>query len=301
MSAGLIHNLRNDAVDETVPLSRLLRRAKILSSLLRNDSFKSWVHNELDGYDSETEVPKYRMAVSPAQGTFVSRFSMVRNVVVLPRYNLPEVVKSITYDYNFVQSVGEIEALIESIGVSDEDNFQVPWPAEAVLLARDAIRMDDGAQLVEAYQLVTPAMLARVLDSVRNRLLDFVLELEELDPEIAESERKIPSLPSGEVAQALNVTIYGDNNVVASGKGISQSVSIQTGEVLPILDQIVEALRKDKSLSEESLKDSLDDVEILRREVNRENPRNAILGSILSHLGSIASVAGYVQQLQQLV
>lgn len=300
MRANLIRSLRDEAVDESTPLARLLRRAKVLSSLLKNPRFKEWVRNETNGYDGDSTLPEYRMAVSPAHGTFVSSSARVSNVI-LPQYNLPEAVKPMALELNFPESVGELEALVEALEASAEENYRAFWPAEAVILARDSIQMGDGGRLVEAYQLVTPAMLARVLDAIRNRLLDFVLELEELDPKIAESEDHIQALSSGEVSRALNVTIYGNNNVVASGTGTTQNITIRANEALPVLDKIEEALRQDDSLPEKSRKESLEDLDLIRTEIGRERPRHVVLSSVLSHLGSVASIAGYVGQLQAMV
>ena len=102
--------------------------------------------------------------------------------------------------------------------------LQHPWLAEAVLWLRQIITME-GYMLVEVYQPLPKPSFEGILDAVRNRLLDFVLGLQELDPNVLDSEKALSGLTGEQVSQVFNIAIHGDHNVVAGGKDISQSVT----------------------------------------------------------------------------
>lgn len=99
------------------------------------------------------------------------------------------------------------------------------WPTEAVIIARDIIGLS-GYTLIEMYQPITKAALESVVDAVRTRFLDFLLALQNINVEVLESESALTNLPKEQVAQVFNVTVFGNNNVVATHSTIGD-VSVQ--------------------------------------------------------------------------
>jgi hypothetical protein len=94
------------------------------------------------------------------------------------------------------------------------------------MIARDTIRLSHGFSLIEMYQPITKAVLERIVDSVRTRFLDFLLGLQNINAMVLESETALTGLPKEQVAHVFNVTVFGDNNVVATQSTI-RDVSIQ--------------------------------------------------------------------------
>ena len=47
---SLVAQLQKEVVDSGVPISDILRKAKILASQLKNKEFKRWIDAELKGY-----------------------------------------------------------------------------------------------------------------------------------------------------------------------------------------------------------------------------------------------------------
>jgi hypothetical protein len=58
------------ATDMKQPLTLILRKCLILGYQLRNDRLKAWANQELNGYNSPEDLPKYRggWVVSPRKG-----------------------------------------------------------------------------------------------------------------------------------------------------------------------------------------------------------------------------------------
>ncbi|MBM2827261.1 MAG: hypothetical protein HW403_1325, partial [Dehalococcoidia bacterium] len=83
----------------------------------------------------------------------------------------------------------------------------------------------ENMECLQAWKQVPPAAIEHVLDTVRNRLLTFILELEERYPEAGEEDlSQGKEFPEEEVKQVFNTYILGSHNVVASGGSVTQTV-----------------------------------------------------------------------------
>lgn len=230
----LLQQLRDLVTDPSARLSDILRKAKVLAVTLKQEEFKAWVTHELNGYPPEADLPPYRLLYSPPMGTFSSHFSQVSNFL-LPVSQMPDFIQKWARELRMAHPVAEIEALT----LGDGDRLRHPWPVEAVLLLRDKIVMA-GFVLAEAYQPITKAQLEGVLDAVRNRLLDFLLAIQELRPEAVESDEALQAIPPERINQVFHFTVYGGQPVIATGHGLSQQVI----QVTPgSLHDLVEAFR----------------------------------------------------------
>jgi hypothetical protein len=63
--------------------------------------------------------------------------------------------------------------------------FEIPWPADAVRLLSGVF--NQRLALVEASQVVPATAYTTVLGSIRDTILQFVLDLEGVDPEAGEA------------------------------------------------------------------------------------------------------------------
>ena len=84
--------------------------------------------------------------------------------------------------------------------------------------------------LADAHQPIPTYVISGILDQVKNKLLDFVLGLQEsnITPEDLDS-RKVES---DVVRNLYNIHIHGDRNIVASGEHVEQRVNnVQRGDI----------------------------------------------------------------------
>lgn len=56
----MIRKIINDLATDTISLSKALTMSKIIASDIGSNSFKSWIRNELEGYNKRNELPDYR-------------------------------------------------------------------------------------------------------------------------------------------------------------------------------------------------------------------------------------------------
>jgi len=91
-----INEIRADLINQDINLSTILRKAKVLASILKNKKLKDWVNNELGGYfgDAISTLPKYRKIHLENMGHFSGPFgSGIRNALIPIGY-LPDVAKN---------------------------------------------------------------------------------------------------------------------------------------------------------------------------------------------------------------
>ena len=235
---SLVTRLQADIVDSGVPISDVLRRARILASLLGNDELKRWVRAELEGYQSVDDLPDYRKFTPINMGTFAGPFGRIVKNHTIPIAFLPPEIQRFAKRLDFRQGAKEIEAL--AARTMTKEGFRTPWPAEVVILAQDHIHMEDGSVLVEAWKPIIGSQLHGILDQIRNRLLDFLLELKQINPEVAESEDAIRDVRSDVIQNIISTTIYGGQNTVAAGTNFVQNLaeSVSTGNLKSLIARL---------------------------------------------------------------
>ena len=244
---SLLDEIRSDLVNESANLSNTLRKAKILASAIGLPEFREWVDFELNGYTDRDSVPSYRRFRPINLGTFTGPLQSGANNVMLPTYNLPEMVKEFAENLVFFDGVGALEA-------QTSNSYERKWPQEMVMLARDAMKMTGGMVLVDVQQPIPAHLISGVLDQVKNKLLDFVLGLQESNITSEDLDNRTVET---EVARTLfNINIYGDRNIVASGEQVNQRVNIvQEGNIDSLLGFLREFNIDDDDLGE--LKDAV--------------------------------------------
>lgn len=122
----------------------------------------------------------------------------------IPSIYIPEMLREEMGLLKVTSGIRSLEAHLES----DQQAIRLPWPSDLLLLV-SAERYDGG--LYAAYRWLPRDMIAQVLDTVRNKLLDFTLDLEKQYPEIEASDEALTSVPVETSRQVFYVTFYGAN------------------------------------------------------------------------------------------
>ena len=138
---------------------------------------------------------------------------------VLPTYKLPEPVKSFAENLLFFQSIGELE------GMLTEGKQQQAWPAEFVAVAGKALNIQ-GGRLVDVRRPIPKYVVQGILDNVKNRLLDFVLKMQD---EI--SDDTVEAVDLSNARNIFNTYVYGNQNAVNVAEQLSIKDAIRRGDV----------------------------------------------------------------------
>jgi len=201
---------------------------KILAVRLGNKEFKQWVDNELNGYASGNDLPRYRVLHTESYGDFSGPFgSGLRNVPIPPSCLPKELRDLVTTSY----LTGPISSYASLIHTEDRDNAQESWPADMVAYYGNKIYRDMNC--LAAWKVISYNALTALVDTIRTRVLNFALEIEGEAPDAGEASRNFPPLPQEKVSRVFNTYISGNvQNVATGSSNVSQNGSfmVTTGD-----------------------------------------------------------------------
>lgn len=207
-------------MDSKIDIVQVLRKCRVLASRLNHDELKNWVQKELDGYPPGDIVPDYRVKQCQSKGQFVGLAGAQLKNAPIPTQNLPQELQKEITKVRFRESVSALQNLAET---GDKDSFGSPWPNE--LIQAYAGEFYDDMVLIEAHQVIPRNAIVWVIETVRNRVLNFALEIEAADPTAGEPTPGSKPLPERTVNQIFNNYISGNVGNIASGSSQFQQTA----------------------------------------------------------------------------
>ena len=220
---SLLREIQAAAVDDKISLAVVLRKCTVLAARLGHKEFAEWVQKELNGYENNEDLPSYRVVNCHARGHFSGPFGSGLQNASIPSACLPEDLRHWAEKVFLNGGVSSYEALANT----QESTFSLPWPPN-LTMALQRTRIYKGLVLGEGWQEIPAGALVALLDTVRNKILDFALRIEAKDPEAGEAALGMPVLPEETVNQIYHTVIYAESSPVAiGGREFSQSVQNQ--------------------------------------------------------------------------
>jgi hypothetical protein len=203
----------------------------VLAADLKNEDLKQWASRELNGYPTIDAVPDYRQLHAAAHGSFTNGAYWWRNLTI-PAAILPENSRRFGETVFLRQPVAELQALAES---STKGTLASPWPGELIELQRNKIFT--GMQLVEAWQSITHQEVRGVLDTIRTRVLEFALALQNEAPDAGEADA--PPVPGATVTHLVQTIIHGDvTNLAVGPHAVQVAVNVPQGDLPALIETL---------------------------------------------------------------
>lgn len=228
MKETLLHQIQMEAVDGAQDLSNLLRKCRILAQRLANEDLKTWVIKELDGYDPEEDLPDYRvlnqaLILADYFGAFGAQLRNVR----VPITSIPKEYRDFIAGVRANQGVRQIQ---EQIECAKDGSLRIAIPPEAYGAISNLNVREDMA-MASAVKIVNTSFLQGILDAVRNRILNFTLELESQAPSTGDPLEGLRVNKPDVIQHIFNTEIKGNvGNVSQGGSNISQVANVLTGD-----------------------------------------------------------------------
>jgi len=236
----LLREIQAAATDTQIDISTLLRKAKVLAARLRNPEFEAWVDQELNGYESRKSVPAYRVLFVGAKGNMTDGWWTWNNADIMTSF-LPEEYR----DWGEKCYLDQPIATLAAFAKREAGTLRVPWPPElAVKYGSQGIT---NLQCIKAWQVVNTDSLIGVLDTVRNRLLDFVLKIEAEAPDAGEAEPNIAPISMERLRPIVINTFYGAiGNVAQNSDGSTQTANMGPSpeEMARLVKEMTDHLRE---------------------------------------------------------
>lgn len=90
------------------------------------------------------------------------------------------------------------------------------------------------------------------------------------------------------------------SNIATHSHYVQQTLNNDSG-IENLFQKIIETLKQDQSLAENQQQELLEDIQSLKRELQRIKPRSGMITELYSTLGNTASIASYLPQLQTFI
>ncbi|MEW6994780.1 hypothetical protein AADZ84_11000 [Colwelliaceae bacterium MEBiC 14330] len=233
---SLLREIQDSAVDANESIGTLLRKCKILAARLGSSEFKSWVDSELNGYADVKDMPEYRIMSVSCKGHFSGGFGAAINNAEIPSNCIPKEYRENLYTTYMMQPISSLESLIND---SDGGTVQEPWPANVT--AHFGTKMYQGYNCMQAWKVIPVNALVGVLDVIRNRILNFVLEIESEDPEAGDAPLNSKPVAEDKVQQIFHMHISGNVQNIATGSTNVKQHAINN-EHNEVLNELLHAL-----------------------------------------------------------
>lgn len=172
----IIEQIQNDILQPTISMSNILLKAKVLAYELKNASLKNWIRNELDGYPNKEMLPDYRIISVNSSGKFVSfgigSLLQFRDLPI-PVSVLPNSLQREVSSVRLREGIRSLEEMAQS-----EHGVSWEWPAEWIGVFNDEyLKLGSNLQCIKATISLSPYIFSQIVETVRSRLQDLILEL----------------------------------------------------------------------------------------------------------------------------
>lgn len=236
---SLLRQIQDAAIDSAVDLPTLLRKCKVLAARLGNEDFKRWIDNELSGYDRKEDLPEYRILNVNSKGHFGGPFGSGLRNADIPLMCLPEDLReSLGHSY-MMQPVAAMASLVAG---GKPGTLREPWNPDVVAHFGNTIY--EQMVCMQAWKVIPASAIVAALDTVRTRVLNFVLEIEAQNPAAGEAMSNEKPVPQETVQHIFNAYITGDVQNLSSGStNVSQHAKMQKGVDQEVFAKLLDAIK----------------------------------------------------------
>lgn len=224
---SLASEIRNAAVNGD-DLGLVLRKCLILAYQLRYEPMIAWVKSELNGYPAarDTPLPDYRKS-SGNITVHITNDVWERKSYILPYVAMIAEFRPEMEQLRIYQGVDELADL----RTMPPENLAVPLHSNFFRMIQIAL-VDEGISLISAAIPMPPGHIAGILGAIRNRIIEFTLQMEDEFPNL-EWDSLQPS-PQVQAAAAIHyqTTIVGNVDTLSVGQ-TGDIIREITGQVQP--------------------------------------------------------------------
>lgn len=274
--AGLVLELQHDALSKEVHVSDLLRKALVVSKKLGVTQIEEWLNKELNGYDLDDDIPPYReirgeiKVYNPYHGWQPLNFGDPKMAEALSKKQI-------------MQSVGALDSLV---GGKSNGVLQVPFPQKTINALMKSMQIP-----LQPTLHVDPTEVIGILESVRNNVLDWALELEQkgiLGEGMSFSKQEKQT--AGQITYQITTNIGSMQNsqLQQNSPGANQSLSIlnDLAGLVTLSTQIQNSLNELK-ITEQDVPELLAEISTIKSQAASPRPKTAIISESLKTIRSI--------------
>lgn len=283
--SGLVLELQRDALDKGVDVSSLLRKALVVSKKLAITEIEAWISEELAGYPAaEDAIPAYREVTGE-----VKVFNPYHGWISL-NFGNAELGENLS-KRKISQAIGELVAIAEN---DKSGSLQVPFSQRIKNELMKTMHIP-----LEPTLLVGDAQIHRILEAVRNEILNWALDLEAKGiigdgMSFSNEEKEVASQVTYQVTN--NIGSMQNSQLQQDSAGASQTQNITHPELdLSAFVAELKASMHDLGLNKDDSAELEAEVLTIEYQLGSPKPKSIIINESLKSARSIIEgVAGSV-------
>jgi hypothetical protein len=233
----MIKDLIKEIAYDKITLTQALTRAKLIAYKIENETFKSWISNELDGYTSGNDAPSYRVVEVETVGSVVDSLGRNYEIQIGVAPQTKEQLNIDLYKWHVNEGIASLERMI---GKASGDFMYMQLGPEATEFIGQFIQLPHGVTLKHLLKKIGVSMLFDIANKTKQSLLDTLLEL---DKEFPNLENEFGTMEEKSKAnQIITNNIHGNvsNTNFGIGENIKQEQTINQSQV----NETISELRK---------------------------------------------------------
>lgn len=293
--AKLVIELQKECLNPALSYANLFQKAYFIAQKLEQKEMVDFLKNEINGYKNIDELPDIRYV-----DLTYKAFNPMRGWIP---FQIPSTgIYSKLLKGPIFLSVGEMQKFLDA-----EDsvlNTVVPFELQRELIKNSNMFFD-----TEIKAFFSKTQLVRILDAVKNQILDWSIDLERKG---ILGEDYIFSEKEKEIAKTMTIIINGNvnganvvGNMTNSSATVNNNGKIDFDSLKKIVDQVKKELEKAQTADSEKVIALKEKIELLERSIgNRdessviETLKNIAMGAVSSGFWSIGTtITSYLSSL----
>lgn len=274
--SSLVLDLQKKAMDPNISIIDLLRNALIVAKKLKINDFQEWINHELNGYPKNIDVPPYRKAVTEIKA-HNPHYGFIP--IVMEDHELKQTLSNI----KLTQAISNIYTLSQN----DRESLEAQLPPEV------------AAQLMNTFdvplfptRIIQTYHFKNVIDSVRNAVLEWALDLEEKgivgdDISFSEKEKQTASAITYNIQNYIGTI---DNSQVQQGTLSSTQNNYLSNHQKEKINNILEEIKVKLStlkIEEDKMEEVLANVQTVESQVKLKSTNKTIVKEAFNTIRNI--------------
>lgn len=204
----LIKNLINDAI----PLSQALTKAKVIAYKVKSEELKSWLQKEINGYGPD-DLPPYRKLHCDI---FAEVYNKFRGLETVP-CDMSEVInlEELEYSWDEMRIMQDIKTIEFGLSTSNGEMFGYEYFPDKLVRQLQVINNTPVTKIKRRIQF---SQLKYILEITKQKLLDTLLELNDAFPNL-EDEYIMNKENNDKVTNIVTTYVTGNNNPLSIATG----------------------------------------------------------------------------------
>jgi AbiTii len=162
--------------DENGSLNNALLKTKVLLHTIGKKDLVPWVDHELKGYPDDDGVPEYRSVEAYVYG-LVQSFRTIHRHYLVPLMHLDDDLRKRLTEFKLLMPIDQIQQAVAQHRAGSTMTLGKPIPPEVCAILSRGL---DSAHVISATSELNMNQADKILQEVRSRLLEFMLELRDV-------------------------------------------------------------------------------------------------------------------------